>query len=219
MRTKVTFIWSNYQRLEESRNMYLKKAEKSEDMYHKTKIILDNLDKPFNLMSVQLDKIGSGKGSTYEWKTHPKEFEYADKIENQLKTSLNLKSIKWLFIVKILLLSLIVLSFLNMFIKADFINMLIPVYILAMLSQSMSGKMFDNMKSFLIFTTFTLITDLLWLIFRDSTNISDAGGENGVRKFVYFTSIISFIVKVVLVFSLWIVKLKLERGHKEGLEN
>lgn len=169
LRTKVTFIWSFFQKYEEQKSLYAKKAEKSEEMYKKTKVILDNLDKPFNLMEVQLDKVNN-QGSTGKWKTHPKEYEIADGIEAKLKSTLNLKSVKWLVLIKILLYISIGLSFINMFVRADFINMLIPVYILAMFSTSMSGKMLDNIKLFVIAATVTLATDLLWLMFRDSVS-------------------------------------------------
>ena len=169
LRTKLTFIWSNFQKFSEMREMYLKKSEKSKEMYEKTKKILDNLDKPFALMSIQLDNT-SGNSNFLNWKTHPKEYETADKIENQIKSTMNLKSIKWLYLVKILLYILISISFINMYAKADFINMLIPVYILAMLSQSMSSKLLENMKLFIVFATLTLSTDILWLLFRDSVS-------------------------------------------------
>lgn len=168
LKTKVTFIWNFYNKCEEDRNLYEKKAEKSQEMYSKTKNVLDNLNKPFNLLSVQLDKSKDSKGS--KWKTSQQEYDIADKIENQLKNSLNMKTIKWLYITRILLYTSIILSFLNMFIRADFINMLIPVYILAIFSSSFSSKLLDNLKIFLIAATVTLGTDLLWLIFRDSVS-------------------------------------------------
>ena len=149
--------------------MQAQKSKKLEDQRQKTQEILNNLDKPFNLMSVQLDR-QKPRTQGFVWRGSPKEFEIAEKIENQLKSTFNLEKIKWLYIVKIFLFSLVALAFINMYARADFINMLIPVYILAMLSQSMADRMFENMTQFLIFTSLTLITDLLWLIFRDSVS-------------------------------------------------
>jgi len=149
--------------------MQAQKSKKLEDQRQKTQEILNNLDKPFNLMSVQLDR-QKPRTQGFVWRGRPKEFEIAEKIENQLKSTFNLEKIKWLYIVKIFLFSLVALAFINMYARADFINMLIPVYILAMLSQSMADRMFENMTQFLIFTSLTLITDLLWLIFRDSVS-------------------------------------------------
>jgi len=163
------------------------------------------------------EKLEKGQSGGALWKTNEKEFEYADKIEGQLKASLGLKQIKWLSIVKISLFVLIGLSLFNLFTRADFINILIPVYILATLSTSMSDKMFSNLQIFVIASTVTLIFDLLWLIFRDSTNVADAGGEDTIRRVVYFTSIVTFIVKILTTVALWIVKLKIERGQNEGL--
>ena len=169
LRTKVTFIWSFLQKYEEQRNFLIKKAEKNEEMHKKTKVILDNLDKPFNLMSVQLDKVKNNQNSSKPT-TSAKEYEYADKIESYIKSSLNLQTIAWLPLIRILLYVSIGLAFCNMFTRADFINMLIPVYMLAIFSTSLSNKLLENLKLFLIVATVTLGTDFLWLFFRSSVS-------------------------------------------------
>ena len=219
LHTKVTFIWSYLQKFEELSVQAKNKAEGiKKNVYQKTKEILMDLDKPFNLLLHEADKIGGFSGSIGGlWKTNDKEFEYADKIEGQLKASLGLKQIKWLSFLKMILLVLIGLSLFNLFGRADFINILIPVYILATLSTSMSDKMFSNFQIFVVASTVTLIFDLLWLIFRDSTNVADAGGENTLRRIVYFTSMVTFVVKTMTTITCWVVKLKIERGQKEGL--
>jgi len=214
LHTKFTFIWSYYQKYEELSLQVNKKLESIQNVHEKTKKILTDLDKPFNLLNFEIENQNKDKSKYELFKTHPKEFEYADKIDNQLKASLGLKQIKWLSFIKIFLYILIGLSFFNMFTKADFINMIIPVYILATLSTSMSDKMLVNLQIFVTCSTITLITDLLWLIFRDSTNVADAGGENTIRRVVYFTSLISFVVKIFVTIALWVVKLKVQRGDK-----
>ena len=51
LHTKLTFIWSHYQKYEELYNTSYKKAEMLEkNSYQKTKEILTNLDKPFNIL-------------------------------------------------------------------------------------------------------------------------------------------------------------------------
>jgi hypothetical protein len=219
LHTKVTFIWSYHQKYEELSQQAKNKAEGiKKNVYQKTKEILMDLDKPFNLLSYDQDKLEKGAfGKGALWKTNDKEFEYADKIEGQLKTSLGLKQIKWLTFLKASLLVLIALSLFNLFTRADFINILIPLYILATLSTAMSDKMFSNFQIFITASTVTLIFDLLWLIFRDSTNVADAGGENTLRRFVYFTSMVTFVVKTMTTITLWVIKLKIERGQNEGL--
>lgn len=137
-------------------------------MYKKTKIILDNLDKPFNLMSIQLDKVSKDEGGA---KSSSKEYELADNIEKHIKTTFKMQTIKWLTLIRILLYCSIGLAFFNMFTRADFINMLIPVYMLAIFSTSFSSKLINNLKIFLIAASLTLITDFLWLVFRSSVII------------------------------------------------
>lgn len=221
LKTKVTFIWNFYEKYKEEKNLYDKKASKNEEMYQKTEIVLSNLNKPFNLLNTVIERNDGGYATSeniIKFKGNPQQYALADKMEDQLKQTLNMKTIKWLTLTKLLLYASIVLSFFNMFVRADFVNMLIPVYILAMFSTSFSSKLGDNLKVFLFASLFTMITDVLWLVFRDSTNASDAGGEDSIRRFVYFTSLISFVIKVVLCLSLWIQVLKTERGKSDGME-
>jgi hypothetical protein len=44
--------------------------------------------------------------------------------------------------------------------------------------------------------------------------VHDEGKENGLKLFVFFCSLISIIVKVLLGLSIWIQKLKYERGQE-----
>lgn len=169
LKLKVTLIWNFVQKYTLDYEMYTDKAKKFQDMYIKTKTIIDNLSRPFDLLSYEMEK-SKNQVDLSGWKTHPKEFEYADKMENQLKATLNMQTIRWLPFIRILLYCSIALSFINMFQRADYINMLIPVYILAIFSTSFGSKMLDHLKMFLIASAFTLITDLLWLIFRSSVS-------------------------------------------------
>jgi len=141
-----------------------KKVERFQGVFNKTKAIMENLDKPFNLLSAAEDRSKAQAKSG----TSAQEYEWADKIEGKIKLTLNMQTIRWLFLIRICLYSLIVLSFLNMFTRADFINMLLPVYMIAMFSTSFGSKMLENLKLFLIAATLTLGTDFLWLFFRSS---------------------------------------------------
>lgn len=210
-------MWSLYQKYEEQLQVCQKKLEKATQLANKSKDLIASLDKPFNLMQ-ELEKVNGVSSSAKKPTTSAVEYQWADKIEAQIKSTLKTQVIKWVVFTKFMLYILIGLSFINMFTRADFINMLIPVYILAMLSSSLSNKLLDNLKLFLIVATVTLGTDFLWLFFRSSGNKSDGGNEDGLRSFVYFCSFVEFVVKAITVLALWIQKLKLERGNKEGLD-
>lgn len=166
IKTRMTFTWSHLQKYQDLSEFNEKKMEKFRNVIRKTKKIRDGLDEPFNIIE-EIDKKKSGK----KRQTSAQEYAWADKIEGNIKNTLNMKVIRWGWFTKMLLYALLILSFLNMFIRADFINVLLPVYILAMFSASLQSKLIDNLQLFFIAATVTLGTDFLWLFFRSSVSI------------------------------------------------
>ena len=88
-----------------------------------------------------------------------------------------------------------------------------------------------SLEIFLYAIAFALGYDLLWFFFSASVwrkyfinsfmqayssgNIIDGGKENSVRFFVFLTSMSSLILKILLGLSIWIQKLKHERGIED----
>lgn len=166
IKTKLTFIWSQLQKYSEEFELNKKKIDKFNSILTKSRNIRDNLDKPFNILNeVKIKESGGRKP-----KTSQQEYELADKIESQIKNTLNMNVIRWGFLTKLLLFALLGLSFLNLFTRADFINVLLPVFMLAMLSNSLQSKLIENLTLFFIAATLTLGTDFLWLFFRSSVS-------------------------------------------------
>jgi len=62
----------------------------------------------------------------------------------------------------------------------------------------------------------SLLYDVLWMVFCSSAYSSgtlyDGGYENSVKFLVFVTSLLSFLAKLLLELSIWIQKLKYERG-------
>lgn len=69
---------------------------------------------------------------------------------------------------KILLIATLVIAFLSLFLKADFINIIIPMYILMVSLTSLNQSPLEYLNSFLVLIGITLCSDLLWVIFHDS---------------------------------------------------
>ena len=167
----MTFIWSFEEKYQVEFDLNKKKIDKISNIIERSKKIRDSLDKPFSIFSQIEDDIKKNnvpgnkkRGSSVQ------EYAWADKIEGNIKSTLNMKTIKWGWFTKILLLILLVLSFLNMFTRADFINILLPVYMLAIFSTSLQSKLINNLQLFFIAATLTLGTDFLWLFFRSSVS-------------------------------------------------
>lgn len=171
IKLNMTFIWSFEEKYQIEFDLNKKKIDKISSILEKSKKIRDSLDKPFSIFSqieenIQKNNVQGSKkrGSSVQ------EYAWADKIEGNIKSTLNMKTIKWGWFTKLLLLILLVLSFLNMFTRADFINILLPVYMIAIFSTSLQSKLINNLQLFFIASTLTLGTDFLWLFFRSSVS-------------------------------------------------
>ncbi len=166
----MTFIWSYTEKYENEFDLVKKKIEKFQNIVEKTKKIRDSLDKPFNILS-QIEEENNENSGKQSKGASQQEYAIADRIEGNIKNTIGIKVIKWGWFIKLLLFILLGLSFLNLFTRADFINILLPVYILAMFSTSLQAKLITNLNLFFIAATITLGTDFLWLFFRSSVSL------------------------------------------------
>ncbi len=171
IKLNMTFIWSFEEKYQNEYDLNKKKLDKISSIVEKSKKIRDSLDKPFSIFSkIEEDNKNNNAPGNKKRGTSTQEYAWADKIEGNLKSTLNMKTIQWGWFTKLLLLILLVLSFLNMFTRADFINILLPVYMLAIFSTSLQSKLINNLQLFFIASTLTLGTDFLWLFFRSSVS-------------------------------------------------
>lgn len=172
IKIKITFIWNLYEKYKGEYDVNLKKLEKYKNVVSKSIKIRDSLDKPFNILSfVEQENQKNDFFLSNKRKTSPQEYAFADNIEVNIKNSLKLNNIKWGWLIKTLCYLLIILSFFNLFKRADFINILLPVYMLAILSTSIQSKQLSNLNLFFFACIFSLGTDFLWLFFRSSVRL------------------------------------------------
>ena len=109
----------------------------------------------------------------------------------------------------------LIISYLNLFLKADFVNVLVPLYILVIYFTSINSNLMQNLKQFLYSLFTTLAYDLIWLIFHFSaytTSSAATAGEDSLKTYTLMLSIIGIFVKLTLIISTWIQKLKVQRG-------
>lgn len=165
-----TSIWNYTEKYQLEADMYKENLKKINDAVQKSRKVRSNLDQPFALLEQiqEKEKMSGNIINSYK-KGSQQEYAIADNIENRLKSYLKMEKLKWSMYTKLSLYLLIALSFFNMFARADFINLLLPLYMLVTFISGISfKKMSSNLQLFLIANTFTLVTDLLWLILRDS---------------------------------------------------
>lgn len=120
-----------------------------------------------------------------------------------------------MWLIKILIFSDVILGYINTFARSDFINIIIPTIILVIFYTTLNRNVVLNLHVFLIAIAGSLVHDLLWLLFCAGSyaggSTIDGGNENSLKFFIFITSFVSFLVKIILGVSIWIQKLKYER--------
>ena len=171
IQTKMTFIFSFfayhqqcYFQAETNYNRLKAKSEKDGKL-------LEHLNEPFNLF-LSAARPAITEENNINPNSNDMEEVLAGNIENAVKNTFKVKSVQWMWFTKLLLVVTLILAFLNMFLKADFINVVIPMYILMITFTTLDQNPASYIHSFLVMIGFTLASDLLWIIFHDSVIIS-----------------------------------------------
>jgi hypothetical protein len=71
-------------------------------------------------------------------------------------------------LIKLFIISLIILGFLNTFVRSDFINIIVPTMILVIFYTSLNKNVVGYLHMFIIAIAATLGYDLLWFLFSSS---------------------------------------------------
>ncbi len=116
---------------------------------------------------------------------HPEntdQYQMADKIENLIKTTFSKKllildkpNIQWMGWIKLFIITLIILGFINTFERSDFLNILVPTVILVIFYTTLNNNVSRYLQMFLIAIVVTVAYDFLWIIF-----------SSGVSKIFFF---------------------------------
>ena len=77
-------------------------------------------------------------------------------------------NIQWMGLIKLFIISLIILGFLNTFVRSDFINIIVPTMILVIFYTSLNKNVVGYLHMFIIAIAATLGYDLLWFLFSSS---------------------------------------------------
>lgn len=107
----------------------------------------------------------------------------ADKIEKFVKNSfskINLiihlyfakdkPNIQWMGLIKFLLLIFVVLSFINLLDRSDFINFMLPIMILIIFYTSLNNNVVGYLNLFIVCISGSLIYDVIWFFLAASVN-------------------------------------------------
>jgi hypothetical protein len=137
---------------------------------------------------------------------HADQYQMADKIENLIKTSFSKNSlildkpnIPWMGWIKLFIISLILLGFINSFERSDFLNILVPTVILVIFYTTLNNSVSRYLQMFLIAILVTVAYDFLWLIF-----------SSGVRRLINKNKK-KIVLVLVLVFKIFFYKKEILR--------
>ena len=74
-------------------------------------------------------------------------------------------------LIKIFIMSLIALGFINSFIRSDFLNIIVPTMILVIFYTSLNRNVVGYLQMFLIAIAATLGYDLIWFLFSSGVKL------------------------------------------------
>jgi hypothetical protein len=104
--------------------------------------------------------------------------------------------------------SLIAISFIvSLLARGDFLGLLISIYIFVLFIYQANFTTLDHLKSYLKINLAAILYDVMWLIFHFSGYWSGNEYEHAeisLKKWTYFFSFVSFLVKVALLVSVYI---------------
>jgi hypothetical protein len=149
-----------------------KNLNSSESLKKNEKGAENDLNKNFPI----LNKFGAPSAS---------DFQMADKIEAFVKNTFSKKiynkiyfyiidkpNIEWMGLIKFLLLLIVVLSFINLFDRSDFINLMLPIVILIIFYTSLNNNVVGYLNLFIIGIAGSFVYDILWFFLASSVKKS-----------------------------------------------
>lgn len=136
-----------------------------------------------------------------------------------------------MWIIKLCIVILMIIAFINTLIRSDFISILVPSVIWVVFYTSFNQDINGYLFKFLLLVSGSVVYDILWLFFSgivymvfnvqtySSGTQYDAGKQNSLKFFVFMTSVLGLLSKITLGFSIWVQRLKHERGLDNPLLN
>ena len=125
------------------------------------------------------------------------------------------QSVSWGNLTKVMMLLLVVLSFLTLLARTDFVNFVIGVVIWMLFIYDKNNDVLKYLMNLIYVLGGSLAYDLLWLMLQFSGYFKGIEGDNdiGLKRFTYLLSLINVGVKVVLLLTLNSLKQKKEQSQ------
>lgn len=145
----------------------------------------------------------------------------AVRVENILKVTLKTNNIPWSKLTKAMMTLLVILSFMSLLERSDFVNLFISVILVILFIYDQSNDVLKYLQPLIITIGVSLAYDFLWILLQYSNFWKGTVGdlELTLKRVTYFLCIANFVVKIILISTLNALKNKKQKASSKNVNS
>ena len=143
------------------------------------------------------------------------------RVENILKVTLKTNNIPWSKLTKAMMTLLVILSFISLLERSDFVNLFISVILVILFIYDQSNDVLKYLQPLIITIGVSLAYDFLWILLQYSNFWKGTSGdlELTLKRVTYFLCIANFVVKIILISTLTALKNKKQKASSKNVNS
>ena len=167
-----------------------------------------------------LDQLESSRQKFYAYRKD-NDVALSMKVENIFKSTLKTNNIPWSKLTQSMMSLLVILSFISLLERSDFVNFFISVIIWMLFIYDKSYDVLKYLQPLIITIGVSLGYDLLWLILQYSNFWKGTSGdvELTLKRVTYFLCLANFVVKIILISTLTALKNKKQKASSKNVNS
>ena len=167
-----------------------------------------------------LDQLESSRQKIYAYRKD-NDVALSMKVENIFKSTLKTNNIPWSKLTQSMMSLLVILSFISLLERSDFVNFFISVIIWMLFIYDKSYDVLKYLQPLIITIGVSLGYDLLWLILQYSNFWKGTSGdvELTLKRVTYFLCLANFVVKIILISTLTALKNKKQKASSKNVNS
>lgn len=144
---------------------------------------------------------------------------FGEKVEMVIKETFKTNNIPWSKLTKVMMVTLVILSFISLLERSDFVNFFISVMIWMLFIYDKNNDVLKYLQNLIITIGASLGYDLIWIIIQYSRFWKGWTGdlELSLKRLTYFLCLANFAVKIVLISTLTALKNKKQRASTKEI--
>ena len=145
----------------------------------------------------------------------------AVRVENILKVTLKTNNIPWSKLTKAMMTLLVILSFMSLLARSDFVNLFISVILVILFIYDQSNDVLKYLQPLIITIGVSLASAFLWILLQYSNFWKGTVGdlELTLKRVTYFLCIANFVVKIILISTLTALKNKKQKASSKNVNS